>query len=81
MKDVDPTIVTNSTVTINQSQHPPADLFNRIYINFINDILLALPNPAQRLPDRAYFKLIAQKLIVKTFRRFLPPMFVASFQN
>ena len=80
--NIDPTIDSNDPVTINQSQHPAADLLNRNDSNVINDIFFpGLPKTVQRLPVRIYFELIAQKLIGITFHRFFLPVFVASFQK
>ena len=50
-------------------------------VMLLTTFLLGLPKTAHRLPDRAYFELIAQNLIGITFHRFFLPMFVASFQK
>ena len=44
--NIDPTIDSTGTVTINQSQHPPADFLNRNGSNVINDILAGSTRPS-----------------------------------
>ena len=79
--NIDPTIVSNDPVTINQSQHPAADLLNRNDSNAINGIFAGSTQDCSTSTQPSLFPVNCSKANWHNFPSFFLPMFVASFQK
>ena len=82
--NIDPTIDSNGTVTINPSQHPPADLLNHNDSYVINDILAGSTQDWSTSTRPSLFQFNSSKANwhnFPSFLRFFLPMFITLFQK